>query len=144
MARNQEPISLNSRKQPTFGDATTGFPTKWRLRNERRNPSVVPLGKFDSTKDLGREASSVLACSAGVFFEPSICSRKRHVETSRREEEVGRTYRKGYYFYSPQSSTVMRSKLAATTILRTRTRFRPPNIRLLCRLHQYGISALST
>ena len=25
------------RKQPTFGDATTGFPAKWRLRNERRN-----------------------------------------------------------------------------------------------------------
>ena len=25
------------RKQPTFGDATTGFPAKWRLRNERKN-----------------------------------------------------------------------------------------------------------
>ena len=25
------------RKQPTFGDASTGFPAKWRLRNERRN-----------------------------------------------------------------------------------------------------------
>ena len=25
------------RKQSTFGDATTGFPAKWRLRNERRN-----------------------------------------------------------------------------------------------------------
>ena len=25
------------RKQPTFGEATTGLPTKWRLRNERRN-----------------------------------------------------------------------------------------------------------
>ena len=24
-------------KQPTFGNATTGFPAKWRLRNERRN-----------------------------------------------------------------------------------------------------------
>ena len=30
-----------------------------------------------------------LACSAGVFFERSICSRKRHVETSRGEEEMG-------------------------------------------------------
>ena len=67
-----------------------------------------------------------LACSAGVFFKRAICSRKRHVETSRREEEMGRvkgngegaerkkrnfsplppplsffrprTYRKGYYF----------------------------------------------
>ena len=105
-----------------------------------------------------------LACSAGVFFERAICSRKRHVETSRREEEMGqvkgsgeeagrekrktayfflpsplsffrpRTYRKGYYFYSPQSSTVIKSKLAATRILRTRTRFRPPKIHLHCRL----------
>ena len=46
-----------------------------------------------------------------------------------------RTYRKGYYFYSPQSSTVIKSKMVATTILRTRTRFRPPKIRLHCRLY---------
>ena len=45
-----------------------------------------------------------------------------------------RTYRKGYYFYSPQSSTVIKSKMAATTILRTRTRLRSPKIRLHCRL----------
>ena len=45
------------------------------------------------------------------------------------------TYRKGYYFYSPQSSNVIKSKMAATTILRTRTRFRPPKIRLHCRLY---------
>ena len=37
-------------------------------------------------------------------------------------------------FYSPQSSTGIKSKVAATTILRTRTRFRPPKIRLHCRL----------
>ena len=37
-------------------------------------------------------------------------------------------------FYSPQSSTVIKSKMAATTILRTRTRFRLPKIRLHCRL----------
>ena len=42
--------------------------------------------------------------------------------------------RKGYYFYSPQSSTVIKSKMAATTTLRTGTRFRPPKIRLHCRL----------
>ena len=45
-----------------------------------------------------------------------------------------RTYRKGYYFYSPQSSTVIKSKMAATTILQTRTRFCPPKICLHCRL----------
>ena len=30
-----------------------------------------------------------------------------------------RTYRTGYYFYSPQSSTVIKSKMVATTVLRT-------------------------
>ena len=37
--------------------------------------------------------------------------------------------------YSPQSSTVIKSKMVATAILQTRTRFRPPNIRMHCRLH---------
>ena len=36
-----------------------------------------------------------------------------------------RTYRKGYYFYSPQSCTVIKSKMAATATLRTRTKFSP-------------------
>ena len=112
----------------------------------------------------------------GVFVERTICSRKRDVETSRREEEIGRvkgsgeglgrekrkrrifflpspsplsffrpsSYRKGYYFYSPQSSTVIKSKMAATTILRTRTRFRPPKIRLHCRLIQLMIDRIGS
>ena len=50
-----------------------------------------------------------------------------------------RTYCKGYYFYSPQSSIVIKSKMAATTILRTRTRFRAPKIRLHCRLLCNGL-----
>ena len=29
------------RKQPTFCDATTGFPAKWRQRNERRNSILM-------------------------------------------------------------------------------------------------------
>ena len=56
------------------------------------------------------EYIEVLACSAGVFFGRAICSRNRHVETSRREEEMGY-----YLIYSPQSSTVIKSKMAATT-----------------------------
>ena len=33
---------LNSlRKQPTFGDAITGFPDKWGVRNERRNSILM-------------------------------------------------------------------------------------------------------
>ena len=35
-------------------------------------------------------ANDDLAWSVGVFFERAIWSRKRHVETSRREEEMGR------------------------------------------------------
>ena len=33
--------SWSLRKQPTFGNATTGFPAKWRLRNERRNSTLM-------------------------------------------------------------------------------------------------------
>ena len=33
--------SCSLSKQPTFGDATTGFPAKWRLRNERRNSILM-------------------------------------------------------------------------------------------------------
>ena len=32
---------ISLRKQPTFGDATTGSPAKWRLRNERSNSILM-------------------------------------------------------------------------------------------------------
>ena len=57
----------------------------------------------------------------------------------------GESNHKGYYFYSPQSSTVIKSKMVATTILRTRTRFCPPTIRLHCRLgsgRRYALTIL--
>ena len=44
-----------------------------------------------------------------------------------------RTYRKGYYFYSPQSSTVIKSKMAATTISNT-NKVSPTQNTLHCRL----------
>ena len=111
--------------------------------------------------------TALLASSAGVFFEREICSRKRHVETSRRDEEMGESKgtgrgrgerRKTPYLFSPLPlppfpsfalaptlrvtistlpnlpCTVIKSKMATTTILRTRTRFRPPKVRLHCRL----------
>ena len=34
-------VSCSLRKQSTFGDATTGFLAKWRLRNERRNSILM-------------------------------------------------------------------------------------------------------
>ena len=33
--------SSNLRKKPTFGDAITGFPAKWRLRNQRSNSILM-------------------------------------------------------------------------------------------------------
>ena len=52
-----------------------------------------------------------------------------------------RTYPTGYYFYSPQSSYVKKSKMAATTI-RICTRFRPPKIH--CRLSMIGLTLQAT
>ena len=34
-------LHFSLRKQPTFCDSTTGFPAKWRLRNERRNSILM-------------------------------------------------------------------------------------------------------
>ena len=38
---------LSLRKQPTFGDVTTGFPAKWRLRNEHRNSILMMCHYYD-------------------------------------------------------------------------------------------------
>ena len=70
---------------------------------------------------------AMVACSASVFFECAMLKLPFRPRTYRRN-------RRGYYFYSPQSSTFIKSKMAATTILQTRTRFHPPKIRLHCRL----------
>ena len=37
-----------------------------------------------------------VACSAGVFFERAICSRKRHVDTSRRQASMNDPLDKTY------------------------------------------------
>ena len=43
-ARDENTLKMYSlRKQPTFCDATTGFPTKRRLRNERRNSILMTI-----------------------------------------------------------------------------------------------------
>ena len=58
-------VSCSLRKQSTFGDATTGFPAKWRLRNECRN-SILMTRHYP---DLGSDASSVW----------NFCARFSHV-----------------------------------------------------------------
>ena len=69
---------------------------------------------------------------AGVFFSPLplppfLLSPSHHP--------------RGYYFSSTQSPSVIKSKMAATTI-RTWTNFRPPKIRLHCRLFIFRIKSL--
>ena len=55
------------RKQPTFLDATNGFPAKWRLRNERRNSILMTrrypdLGSAsDGLKKIPKQAARSLA-----------------------------------------------------------------------------------
>ena len=53
------------RKQPTFGDATTSFPSKWRLRNERKNPILMTR----HYPDLG-SASDEMSCYVGNLIQP--------------------------------------------------------------------------
>ena len=50
------------RKQPTFGDATTGFPAKWRLRNERRNSTLMTRHHPDlgSASDWSRRVGNLI------------------------------------------------------------------------------------
>ena len=52
------------RKQPTFGDATTGFPAKWRLRNEHRN-SILMMHHYP---DLGYAFD--WSCGMGNLIQP--------------------------------------------------------------------------
>ena len=109
--------------------------------------------KFLKVAPFLQNSRTSLQCRRFLRARKCFCSRKPRVETFRREKEMGRvkgsgegavfflpfpfplsffrprTHPKGYYFYSPQSSTVIKSKMAATTI-RTRTRFRPAKIRL--------------
>ena len=51
--------STSLRKQPTFRDATTGFPTKWRLRNEHRNSILMTrhYRDLDSASDWLKQIS---------------------------------------------------------------------------------------
>ena len=57
-------IWCSLRKQPTFCAATTGFPAKWRLRNERRN-SILMTRHYP---DLG--SASDWSCHVGNLLQP--------------------------------------------------------------------------
>ena len=51
------------RKQPTFGDATSSFPAKWRVRNERRNS--IPMTRL--YPDMG--SASDWSCRVGNLIQ---------------------------------------------------------------------------
>ena len=59
-------LTCSLRKQPTFGDVTTGFPAKWLLRNDRRNSTL--MGRH--YPDLG--SASDWSCRVGNLFQPII------------------------------------------------------------------------
>ena len=52
------------RKQPAFGDTITGFPVKWRLRNERRNAILMTRHYPDLA------SASDWSCHVGNLFQP--------------------------------------------------------------------------
>ena len=56
--------SSSMRKQLTFGDVTTGFPTKWRLRNECRNSILMSCHYSDL------DSASDWSCCAGNLIQP--------------------------------------------------------------------------
>ena len=59
---------VSLRKQPAFRDATTGFSTKWRLKNEHRN-SVLMKGHY---RDL--RSASDWSCSDKNLLQPVMTS----------------------------------------------------------------------
>ena len=64
------------RKQLTLGDATTDFPAKWRLRNERRN-SILMMRHYP---DLG--STSDWSCRVGNLIQLIRSTSAKHQVTS--------------------------------------------------------------
>ena len=68
-------LILSLIKQLTFGDATTGFPAKWRLRNSRRNSILMACHYPDLV-------SAMIGCSArGILLQPIGSTTQIWVET---------------------------------------------------------------
>ena len=100
---------------------------------------VAVLWNFDLKSWMKHNQPAVQMFSLSVQFALESTMLKLPKERRRWGESKGagrgpHTYRNGYYFYSPQSSTVIKSKMTTTRILPTQTRFRPAKIHLHCRL----------
>ena len=59
---------ISPRKQPTFRDPTTGFPAKWRLRNERINSILIYYLLLRSLQGNVRPRPYVLYQGRGLTF----------------------------------------------------------------------------
>ena len=68
------------RKQPLFGDATTGFPTKLRLRNERRNSILMTRHYPDLGSDAKRRPN--VGCFLRLDFPEIIYSQSIKIAKS--------------------------------------------------------------
>ena len=65
LANHGQNASFSSlRKQPTFGNATTGFLTKWSLRDECRNTTLMMFHYLDLGSD------SDWSCHVGNLIQP--------------------------------------------------------------------------
>ena len=101
------------RKQPTFWDATTGFPAKWRLRNELRNSILMTrhyldlfCWKFASNKQKHYFVGKTVVASRnfGCFLRPfklitkqrSIMNEQNRQNTKPRKWNV--THRFSFHF----------------------------------------------
>ena len=65
--KNQPPTQeflSNLRKQPTFGNTTTGFPAKWHLRNNHRNSILMMINYPDLV------SASDWSCLVGYLIQP--------------------------------------------------------------------------
>ena len=76
IAGNKLRVSL--RKQSTFGDATTGFPVKWRLRSERRN-SILMTRHYPDLGSASDWFNQISRAARPIKGTTRIWKVKRHI-----------------------------------------------------------------
>ena len=85
-------LFISLRKQPTFRDAKTGFPAKWRLENERRK-SILMMCHFTTqvwvVLLLGRAARETCFHQSKVVFRHQYGISALVPQTPFRDETIG-------------------------------------------------------
>ena len=62
-------VTRSQRKQFTFGEATTDFPAKWRLRNERRNSTLITSYKSKKREKFTERETPSQALGRCQFYQ---------------------------------------------------------------------------